>query len=142
MSKVEPVVKKSKPRLAKCTKCSRVSICREYSACCDCSKDDPSITLDVRKTSPSLKVFGQRADEIMPMEPAYIAVDKAGIRFFSTEPIFKRESLADNEGRWTTGSYEDMIAVLRYDYLEGLFDVAPYLRDGKYDFARMISPLW
>ncbi len=125
-----------------CSKCSRRENCRDYRACTECTKSYPRAPLDRKMSAPSLKVFALRTDEILPIEPAFVAVDCTGIKFFTQRPVFKYERDQKNTGRWTTGCYEDQIACLRYDYLEGIFDTSPYRGKGNtYNFDQMITPL-
>lgn len=132
----------AKPKDFPCNTCTRSNVCREYALCQNCRKGDPILSLDDKKKAPSLKAFGQRVDEILPITPSYVAVDSAGIRFFSTEPKFVRDRRNETESRWTSDSFEDLVGVMRYDFLEGLFDVEHYLtNDGKYNFSKMIAVL-
>lgn len=132
----------AKNLLVKCNKCSRVDSCPQFAYCIDCTKNDPILSTKTKKEAPSLQTYGKRVDEILPIEPLFVAVDSAAIRFFSTRPIFKSGG-AYEEGRWTTGYYEDMLAVLRYDYLEGLFDIEPFRSKNEegLDFSRMIAEI-
>lgn len=124
-----------------CKTCVRRDICREFTICKTCTKNQPIKEVETRVKAPSLKVFGLRTDEILPIEPAFIAVDSTGIKFFTRRPYFKYDDSYNTSGRWTTGCYEDQIACLRYDYLDGLFDTTKYRRGFRYDFEHMISPL-
>lgn len=132
----------AKNLLVKCNKCSRVDSCPQFAYCRDCTKNDPIISTKMKKEAPSLQTYGKRVDEILPIEPSFVAVDSVAIRFFSTRPIFKTGGKYE-DGRWTTGYFEDMLAVLRYDYLEGLFDLKPFCAENKdgLDFSKMIAEI-
>lgn len=138
--KQEKRTEKKKLNLA-CKDCLRRDVCRDFATCMSCIKGQPEGKEDSRMKAPSLKVYGLRTDEILPIEPAFIAVDSTGIKFFTCRPHFKYEDSYNTNGRWTTGCFEDQIACLRYDYLDGIFDTAPFRRGFHYDFEHMISPL-
>lgn len=134
-----------------CSKCDRREVCRDFNVCKECQKSALKATLDKRMQAPALKVFALRADDIMPIEPAYVAVDSSGIKFFTSRPFFKydkSDKYNKNTGYWTTNCYADQIACLKYDYLEGIFDTSPYVITDRfnkdrisYNFEKMISPL-
>ena len=135
----QEVVVANKNLLAKCNKCYRVKNCSNFEACVNCTKNDPYIAPSDRKKAPSLQSYGQRVDEILPIEPAFVAVDSLGIRFFSARPVYRTDTSGD--ARWTTGYFEEMIAVFRYDYLEGLFDIEPFTTKNGLDYSKMIAEL-
>lgn len=135
----EEIVMANKNLLAKCNKCYRVKTCSTFEACVNCTKNDPLIKTADRKKAPSLQTYAKRVDEILPIEPAFVAVDSLGIRFFTCRPVYRADSSGD--ARWTTGYFEDMIAVFRYDYLEGLFDIDPYVTKNGLDFSSMIAEI-
>lgn len=147
----EPRQESKQKAVMPCSKCDRREVCRDFNTCRDCKKSALRATLDKKIQAPSLKVFALRVDDILPIEPAFVAVDSSGIKFFTCRPFFKydkSDKYNKNIGYWTTNCHADQIACLKYDYLEGIFDTSHYKISDRfnkdkilYNFEQMISPL-
>ena len=105
-----------------CSNCERNENCINYLSCLNCIKFDPFLNFSVKKKEPSLRVYAERCIESFPLSPRYVAVDKEAIRFFTQKPIF-----ANN--RWVSSNANEEIATFRYNTLDGLFDLTPFLKN-------------
>lgn len=110
-----------------CDNCERNGNCINYLSCLNCNKIDPILNLQAMKKAPSLRVYAERCIENFPLSPSYVAVDKEAIRFFTQKPFF-----ANN--RWVSSNANEEIATFRYNTLDGLFDLTPFLKNNLLSF--------